>query len=133
VDGVLDTSVVNPGNWSWPTNQQIELGRSHDSYWFVYDGQMDDLRIYNRILTSSEISSIMTSNNLVDPSALKLRYNFDADAALNGTSLVWPYGTLTSSPVLGPTAVWTPMTNAISPLPIFPTAPALFYRLMGTL
>jgi len=131
VDGNLDTSVLNPNTWSWPTNQEIELGRSHDSYWRIYDGQMDDFRIYNRILTPSEITTISTpatSDSLVDTNALVLRYNFDS--GVFGQSIVWPYGTLQSSPVLGPGAVWTSVTNAISPMPLMPTAPAKFYRLM---
>jgi hypothetical protein len=131
IDGNLDTSALNPDNWSWPVSQEIELGRSHDSYWRVYDGQMDDFRIYNRILTPSEIATIAnpsTADSLVDNNALVLRYNFDSSAF--GHSVVWPYGFLQNSPALGSGAVWTTITNAISPMPILPTAPANFYRLM---
>jgi Concanavalin A-like lectin/glucanases superfamily len=131
VDGVLDTSQPNPSAWSWPTNQEIELGRSHDSYWYVYDGQMDDFRIYNRILTPTEISTIATegtSDTLVDTNALMVRFNFDS--APSGNSIVWPYGVLQSSPVLGPGAVWTTLTNAVSPQPVLidPAKPQIFYR-----
>jgi hypothetical protein len=135
VDGVQDMQVSNAGPWSWPTNQEIELGRSHDPYWFIYDGQMDDFRIYNRILTPAEIATIgteSTSDTLVDTNALKVRYNFDSDSAFFGHSIVYPYGILTSSPVLGPGAMWTPVTNAVSPQPILISAPSMFYRLTGT-
>jgi Concanavalin A-like lectin/glucanases superfamily/Immunoglobulin I-set domain len=132
VDGQMDTSLVNPGNWTWPTNQQIELGRSHDPYWYIFDGQMDDFRIYNRILTQSEVAQIVANDALVDTTALKVRYNFDASSSLYGQTVSWPYGTLLSSPVLGSGAVWTPLTNAVSPLPISPSAPASFFRASGT-
>lgn len=141
VDGVLDTAANNPGAWTWPTNEEIELGRSHDPYWFIYNGQMDDFRIYNRILTPTEISTIGTETNsdtLIDTNALKVRFDFNGDSALYGKSIVWPYGTLVSSPVLGHGATWTPVTNPYSieaissPLPIVPSAPAMYYRTMRT-
>jgi len=135
VDGAVDTAVTNPAAWSWPTNQEIELGRSHDPYWYVFDGQMDDFRIYNRILTAAEVSTIgteTTSDTLVDTSALKLRFDFNTDSALTGESIVWPYGTLYSSPSLGSDAVWTPVPNALSPQPIVGSGPSLFFQLEGT-
>ncbi len=140
VDGVLDTQANNPAAWTWPANEELELGRSHDSYWKIYNGQMDDFRIYNRILTASEVSTIgteSTSDTLIDTNALKVRFDFNSDSALYGNSVTWPYGTLISSPALGAAAVWTPVTNysvepITSPLPITTTAPAMFYRLTGT-
>jgi hypothetical protein len=135
IDGVLDTTVTNPAAWSWPTNQEIELGRSHDPYWFVYNGQMDDFRMYNRILTPAEVSIIgteATSDTLVDTNALKVRFNFTSSSALFGNSIVWPYGVLQSSPALGTNAVWTSLTNAVSPQPFTTSTPSTFYRLFGT-
>jgi hypothetical protein len=133
VDGALDTSLPNTNAWSWPVTQEIELGRSHDPYWYIYNGQMDDLRMYNTILTPTEITTIATpatSDMLEETNALVVRYNFDSGT--NGNSLVWPFGTLQSSPTLGPGAVWTSLTNAVSPMPFLTTNPATFYRLFGT-
>jgi hypothetical protein len=127
VDGTLTGLGINTAAWSWPTGQQIELGRSHDGYWKRYDGQLDDFRIYNRILTDTELGQIYSSDALVDTGALKLRYNFD-DAGI-GQTLTWPFGTLESSPTLDPGAIWTPMPAATSPWPILPSAPSLFYRI----
>jgi hypothetical protein len=130
IDGVLSMSNPNTAAWSWPATQEIELGRSHDSYWKRYDGQLDDFRIYNRVLTGAEITTIATpatSDTLVDTTALKLRFDFDTAGA--GHTLTWPFGTLLSSPVLGPGAVWTAVPGASSPYPILPSGPALFYRL----
>ena len=133
VDGVLDTQANTPGPWYWPANQEIELGRSHDAYWKIYNGQMDDFRIYSRILTPTEISTIgteATSETLIDTNALKVQFDFNSDSALYGKSIVWPYGTLQSSPALGAAAVWTSLTNAVSPqpMPIYQSTPATFYR-----
>ena len=132
VDGTLDTAVANPGNWTWPTNLPIELGLSRDSYWKIYNGQMDDFRVYNQILTPTQIQQIVAGDDSapVASNALTIRYNFSGDQALFGKSLTWTYGTLQSSPVLGAGAVWTTLTNAFSPRPILisPSTPAMFYR-----
>ena len=127
VDGASQGTQANTAAWAWPTAQAIELGRSHDSYWKRYDGQMDDFRIYNRVLTAGEITSVFTSDALVDTAALKLRYNFGTAGI--GNSVTWPFGTLLSSPTLGPTATWTPVPGAALPAyPFLPTEPARFFR-----
>jgi hypothetical protein len=60
---------------------------------------------------------------------LEVRFSFDSGTS--GNSLVWPFGTLQSSPTLGSGAVWTTLSNAVSPMPFLPTNPATFYRLFG--
>ena len=135
LDGVLLMSQANTAAWSWDITQEIELGRSHDPYWQDYNGDMDDVRIYSRVLTDAEIAQIATpatSDTLVSDPALEVRYNFDT--AGGGKSLAWPAGSLLSSPTLGPTAVWTPVAGAVSPYPFLPPPPVtpagttLFYR-----
>ena len=92
---------------------------------------MDDFRIYSRALTGTEIATLAaptTSDTLVDPAALKVRYNFD-DATGAGQTVSWPLGTLQSSPALGPSAVWTPVSGATAPgYPFLPTSPAQYFR-----
>jgi len=133
VDGNSYGSQQNTSAWSWPTNQQIELGKSHDTYWKRYNGQLDDLRIYNRVLTQPEIASIVAGDALVDAGALKVRFNFGTAAGV-GTSLTWPLGTLESTPSLT-TPSWTPVSGALSPYPWLqpppaqPTNPSAFYRI----
>jgi len=132
VDGNLDTSQANTGVWSWPVTEEIELGRSHDPYWYIYDGAMDDFRMYNTILTPTEISAIATpstSDSLEEPNAMEVRFDFDSGTY--GFSIAWPFGTLQSSPTLGPNAVWTTLSNAVSPMPFLPTNPSTFFRLFG--
>jgi hypothetical protein len=132
IDGTLSGANPLTNAWAWPTNQEIEIGLSHDSYWQKLNGDMDDFRIYNRILTPTEISAVQSTGALVDTNALVVRYNFDSTGG--GQSLSWPVGSLLSSPSLGPSAVWTPVPNAASPYPFLPplpgvpSNPALFYR-----
>jgi len=117
----------NASAWSWPATQQIELGRSHDGYWKRLDGYLDDFRIYSRILTEAEIASVKASNALVDTAALKLRFNFDTVGI--GKTVSWPFGTLESTPVLGPGATWLPVSGATAPnYPFLPTDPQLYFR-----
>jgi hypothetical protein len=130
IDGALSGSTPVANAWSWPMDQEIEIGQSHDSYWKRLDGDMDDFRIYNRVLSDTEISQVYTSGALVDPAALKVQYTFNS--AIYGQSLVWPYGTLISSPSVAPGATWTPVPGAVSPMPFETTQPTLFYRAVGT-
>ena len=37
IDGVNVGSQANAAAWSWPATQQMELGRSHDTYWQEYN------------------------------------------------------------------------------------------------
>jgi hypothetical protein len=134
VDGVNVGSQANTNTWSWPTTQQVELARSHDTYWQEYNGQLDDFRIYNRILTATEIATIAapaTSDTLVDTAALKLRYNFGTAAGV-GTQLSWPIGTLQGAPALGSPTTWTPIGSTAASYPFLPpsgvTNSAMFYK-----
>jgi hypothetical protein len=120
VDGAVAGSAGNTAGWLWPTNQPIELGRSHDGYWKRFDGLMDDFRIYNRVLNATEIAQIYASDALVDTAAMKVRLDFNN--AFFGKSLLWQYGTLESTPALGAGAVWSPVPAATSPYGFLPEA-----------
>jgi hypothetical protein len=128
LDGVLYIDNPNTIAWSWPTERPIEIGRSHDSYWKKFEGRMDDFRFYNRALTEAEVGQVFASDALVDTAALKLRLDFDN--ATFGKSLLWDYGTLQSSPALGPDANWQPVPAATSPYSFLPEAggSGLFFR-----
>jgi hypothetical protein len=133
IDGVLSGFPAPITNaWTWPADQEMEIGLSHDVYWKKFNGQMDDFRLYSRVLTDTEINQVYSSNALVDSNTLVLRYNFDTTGG--GQSLQWPSGPLESSPTLGPSAVWTPVPNAASPYPFLPPSPSspagpsMFYR-----
>ncbi|MEO8350383.1 MAG: CotH kinase family protein, partial [Chthoniobacteraceae bacterium] len=63
VDGVPSGSGTNSAPWGWTTATPIELGRSHDTYWFKYNGLLDDMRFFNRQLTPAEIMQISTGGD----------------------------------------------------------------------
>ncbi len=118
IDGVLDTQSPGAATWAWEP-RTIEIGRSHDSYWRPFNGYLDDFRIYNRVLSSTEIASIASSGALVDTAALKVRFNFDT-APVTGLSVSWSpsWAALQSAnDVNGP---YLNVTNALSPYIIVP-------------
>jgi hypothetical protein len=58
IDGTVSGSQTNSAEWSWPTEQPLEIGRSHDSYWFSFDGALDEFRFYNRQLSATEVGMV---------------------------------------------------------------------------
>jgi hypothetical protein len=58
IDGALSAFQTNSAAWSWPTDQQLELGLSHDGYWFGFQGALDEVRFYNRPLSAAEVAII---------------------------------------------------------------------------
>jgi len=129
IDGVLDTTHANGAAWSWPVGQRIELGRSHDGWWRKFNGQMDDVRIYNRILTPAEIGQVKAAGDVVDSAAMKLWLSFDTAPA--GISINWGCGTLEeatqfANPVQN--TLWTPVPGAVPPYVTPVRGPAKFYR-----
>ena len=116
IDGAVDNSGANSaGSWSWPAGQEIELGLSHDNHWRAYDGLLDDVRIYNRQLTDTEVASVYNTGALVDSTALKMRLNFDSTNLAPGITVSWQNTNATlqsSSAITGP---WINMPSATSP------------------
>jgi len=132
IDGRLDSSGSNTGNWSWPAGQQIELGRSHDSYWRAYNGLLDDVRLYNRELSDTEIASLASTGALVDETALVERLNFDT-APINGISVSWQSGDAVLQSATTVNGPYTDVTNVSSPLAVeIPASGNTFYRYRHT-
>jgi hypothetical protein len=127
IDGAQDSSAFNSQAWFWPEGQVFELGRDtlyDGGYWRNYDGQMDDFRIYNRILTQPEIASAQ-GGAVVDASALTVQLNFDTPPG--GYAVSWPYGTLQSAAQVN--GLYNSITNISSPFPVAPkSAPQKFFR-----
>jgi len=125
IDGVLDKTHVNPGAWQWD-GRQIEIGFSHDDWWDGFNGQLDDIRFYNRELSAAEVSQIFGNDSALASSAeLVGRYSFDT-GPLPGLRLTWTGGTLEAADKAeGP---YTPLTGATSPLLLKPTEAQKFYR-----
>ena len=63
IDGVASGSSNNTGLWSFNASQQIEIGRSHDTYYRRFNGQLDDFRLYNAQLTPPQIQQIFSDED----------------------------------------------------------------------
>ena len=132
VDGHPDASGSSSiGPWTWPTNSQVlDLGLSHDTdSWQAYDGLLDDVRYYNRVLNATEIASAYTGA-LVDTNALVMQLNFTMAPGL-GINLTWqcPDAILQSADsVNGP---YVDLPGAVSPYSISTQGAAKFYRYRG--
>jgi hypothetical protein len=126
IDNQFDNAVQNVSGWAWTPGQELEFGRSHDIQWQAYNGLIDDVRVYNRVLTGSEISSLF-SGTLADDPSLILRLNFDT-SPVAGISFSWqcPEAILQSADVApGP---YSDLSYAVSPYhSVFPGAKK-FYR-----
>jgi hypothetical protein len=132
VDGVLQASAGNILNWSWQTGQPIQLGLSAYATQ-PFNGVMDDVRVYSRALTDTEVASVYSSDAIVDSNALVLRLNFDGPPA-GGFILNWqcPDGVLQSAgSANGP---YTDLPGIISPYhpPILMEKSEQFYRYRHT-
>jgi len=130
VDGLSDTSTANGAAWSWPAGQEIELGHSHDAFWQSFNGQMDDVRVYNRALTVADVLIIKNGGTPVDNSGNVLRLNFDT-APVAGVTLTWqcPGSILQSSGPVGGT--YSDLTYAVSPYYSTLRTDTKFYRYHG--
>jgi hypothetical protein len=112
--------------WAWPAAQEIELGQSHDPYWEQFDGQMDDFRFYNRILTSAEVNSVFSSDALVDTTALKVRFNFDA--APGGLAVSWSPSVAEPQSATAATGPYVDQATGRTPILVPPSGEAGFFR-----
>jgi hypothetical protein len=130
IDGQLDAPGIPLSGWSWQVGQELELGLSHDTNsWQAYYGLMDDVRFYNRALTSSEITSAY-GGALVDPTALLIQLNFTT-APGPGVNLTWQSTDAilqSADSVNGP---YTDVPGAVSPYSIGMQSAAKFYRYRG--
>jgi hypothetical protein len=116
IDGQFAASNPNTSPWSWDPAQEIELGKSHDSFWRRYFGFLDDVQIYNRTLSPAEVGQSMTLPPAVFLTIQKVGAN---------VQLTWPQGTL-----LEATTVTGPYTTNLAPSPYLfaPTGAAKFFR-----
>ena len=63
IDGVAAGTQVNSASWTVFASQQIEIGRSHDTFWRRFNGQLDDYRLYNAMLTPAQIAQIFADED----------------------------------------------------------------------
>lgn len=62
INGVLQTSNTTAANFSAMANRPLVLGR-FNTVWYPLNGGLDEFRVYNRVLTTDEISAL-ASNDL---------------------------------------------------------------------
>ena len=125
IDGVLDSQVAG-GAWAWATGQPFNLGQINDSYWEIFNGSLDDVRLYNRILTDSEVVRVASTGAVVDPAALQLQLTVTTDSA-EGLGLYWSNGgnLQSSATANGP---YTDVLDTSSPWGYLPTSKVDFFR-----
>ncbi len=58
IDGVESGSATHASAWSWPVGEQILWGKSNSTYWYKYNGLLDEVRFYGGPLTPEQIARI---------------------------------------------------------------------------
>ena len=110
------TAALPAGNGEWYLGRRWDLAE-------YYTGRMDEVRIWNRALTASEIANNMNCETIGNPSALVARYGFNQGTALANNSGVTSLtdsssnainGTLTNFALSGSTSNWAAPGSAAS-------------------
>jgi hypothetical protein len=130
VDGQFDSSSAVLSDWSWVVGQEIELGLSHDTNsWQAFQGILDDVRVYNRVLSGTEIASLHTGA-IVDTNALVIQLNFTT-APGQGIMLNWQCGDAVLQSADSVTGPYTDVVGAGSPYSVSVLKSAKYYRYRG--
>ena len=98
----------------------INLGWRNDNDWKPWDGTLDEVAFYNKVLTSEQIQShYLNSTNVA-------KVTLSIERSGGNVVLSWPSGTLQQSD----TSIgnYTELADATSPYTIKPSAVAKFYR-----
>ena len=67
IDGSPEISGTNTGGWTF-NNQAVQVADSPDAYWEEFAGRIDDVRIYDKILSPTEVSNLYLYDSIVAPS-----------------------------------------------------------------
>jgi hypothetical protein len=130
IDGQFDSSSVVSSDWSWVVDQEIELGLSHDTNsWQAYQGLLDDVRVYNRVLSGTEIASLHTGA-IVDTNALVMQLNFTT-APGEGVTLHWRCGDAVLQSADSVTGPYTDVVGVASPYSVSVLKSQKYYRYRG--
>ena len=132
IDGTLDTTNANIAAWSPPAGKELEIGFTSDtnapsSSLRAYNGQLDDVRVYNRQLTAAEVATIYSSGSLIDTSALQMQLTFNT-APVSGFSLTWPTPSSVLQSASTANGTYTDVSAAVSPYYIVPKTNQKYYR-----
>ncbi len=84
IDGVASGSVTHGAAWAWPAAQPVTLAYSPSStFWYKYNGLLDEVRMYNTPLTAPQIASIY---NGADEDVATVDVGLSVSAALPGNA-----------------------------------------------
>ncbi len=84
IDGVASGSTTHGTAWSWPAAQPVTLGYSPSStFWYKYNGLLDEVRMYNTPLNATQIGSIF---NGADEEVAAADVGLSVSAALPGNA-----------------------------------------------
>jgi subtilase family serine protease len=117
VNGVLITNAIGPALGSSGQTIRMNIGRLAHSGYDAFNGKLDDVRIYNRALSASEVQQLFM---LAQPPGLSIGFTG------SNLALVYSNGVLLQATnILGP---WVTNTAA-SPVTVPPANPAMFFRI----
>lgn len=130
IDGVLDTTNGNNVAWSLPAGAQLQAGFSSDGILRAYTGLLDDIRVYSRELSASEVATIYSNGSLIDTSTLQLQLTFNSPP-VTGLVLNWQ-GNSGSTNVLQSSltvnGTYTNVPGASSPYYVVPQVKQRYFR-----
>lgn len=67
LDGQLDTDALFDLPGQWQSTRNLFFGRSWDGWWKRFNGYMDDIHIFNRLLNAAEVAQVMAGLTLPPP------------------------------------------------------------------
>ncbi|MCG9879670.1 MAG: gliding motility-associated C-terminal domain-containing protein [Bacteroidia bacterium] len=118
-NGILERTVdfLTPQDLDLCAGGELIFGANFATFPFYYTGKIDDIRIYNRALSDSEVSQLYlfsSTENLPTANAgIDIQVCGADSVQLNGTGLGWP--TWVPSIIMSNSNVLTPKTKVDSP------------------
>jgi len=122
------TSLASLNGVSFATGYSVTVG-SDPTTWYPVPGtyDIDDIGIWNRVLSSSEVATIYSLGQSGQTYRLSPAVQLTIQMVGTQVQLGWPSGTLQSAPTL--TGPWNSVTNATAPsYQVTPAGTAMFYR-----
>lgn len=84
IDGVASGSVTHGTAWAWPAAQPVTLAYNpSNTFWYKYNGLLDEVRMYNTPLNATQIASIY---NGADEDVSTADVGLSVSAALPGNA-----------------------------------------------
>jgi hypothetical protein len=121
-------SIASLNGVSFATGYSVTVG-SDPTTWYTVAGtyDIDDVGIWNRVLSASEVTNIYTLGQSGQTYSLSTAVAMTIQRSGANLLLNWPTGTLQAAPSL--TGTWTNVPGATAPsYQITPTGTATFFR-----